>query len=101
MMPKYLMTMFQAQSASTEAERYLLIYFILIIALVFGLFILFFVVFQKRKNKLLFEKFEQQRRFDEALVTTQQEIHLHWVGSDGVRELAPVSNVSTACRHNQ
>lgn len=99
MMLSCLFLLFQNKPVTTEAERYLLVYFILIIAVVFGLFILFFVVFQKRKNKLLREKFEQQRRFDEAISTAQQEIQdetLKSVGRDlhdNVGQLLALANM--------
>jgi signal transduction histidine kinase len=38
------------------------------------MFVMFFVVFQKRKNKLLLDKIKQQQQFDEELIKTQQEI---------------------------
>lgn len=59
---------------STQAERYLLIYMIAVLVIVTGLVILFFVIFQKRKNKLLLEKYEQQRKFEKELVKVQSEI---------------------------
>lgn len=99
MMLSSILVLIQDQPASTEAERYLLIYFIVVLAIVFGLFILFFVVFQKRKNKLLLEKFEQQRKFDEELIETQQEIQdetLKHVGRelhDNVGQLLALANM--------
>ena len=59
---------------STDAERYLLIYMIAVLVIVTGLVILFFMVFQKRKNKLLLDKIKRQREFEEELVKTQTEI---------------------------
>jgi len=59
---------------STDAERYLLIYFVSVLVIVAALIILFFVVFTRRKNKLLFDKLEQQRAFEEELTKTQLEI---------------------------
>jgi signal transduction histidine kinase len=38
------------------------------------MFVLFFVMFQKRKNKLLLDQIRQQQKFDEELILTQQEI---------------------------
>ncbi|MDO1500886.1 histidine kinase [Winogradskyella maritima] len=99
MMLSLFFLLFQNKPVTTEAERYLLVYFILVIGIVFGLFILFFVVFQKRKNKLLREKFEQQRRFDEAISTAQQEIQdetLKSVGRDlhdNVGQLLALANM--------
>lgn len=87
------------QLVSTEAERYLLIYMIAVLVIVIGLVILFFIVFQKRKNKLLLEKIEQERKFEEELIKTQTEIQeqtLKNVGQelhDNVGQLLSVANM--------
>lgn len=47
---------------------------IVVIIVVCILVILFFMVYQKRKNQLLLRNVEQQKRFDEELIKTQQEI---------------------------
>jgi len=62
------------QTVSSTAERSLLLYMIGVLFIVSVLIITFFLVFQKRKNKLLLEKMDQQKRFDEELIKTQQEI---------------------------
>ena len=62
------------QLVSTDAERYLLIYMIAVLVIVTGLVILFFMVFQKRKNKLLLDRVKREREFEEELVKTQSEI---------------------------
>jgi signal transduction histidine kinase len=59
---------------STDAERYLLVYMIAVLGIVATLVIVFFIVFQKRKNKLLLDKIEKQREFEEALIESQTEI---------------------------
>ena len=59
---------------STDAERYLLIYMIGVLFVVSALIIIFFVVFQKRKNKLLIDKLKQQQAFEEELAQSQIEI---------------------------
>ncbi len=64
----------QDRLVSTDAERYLLIYMIAVLAIVAALIILFFIVFTKRKNKILFDKFKQQQEFEEELAKTQLEI---------------------------
>ena len=51
-----------------------MIYMVVVLVLVTGLVIFFFIVFQKRKNKLLLDKIEQQRAFDEEIQKTQTEI---------------------------
>ena len=62
------------QLVSTDAERYLLIYMIAVLVVVSALIITFFIVFQKRKNKLLLDKIKQQREFEEEIAQTQLEI---------------------------
>lgn len=59
---------------STDAERYLLVYMIMVLVVVTALVILFFTVFQKRKNKMLFDKIKQQKLFDEELTKSRLEI---------------------------
>ena len=64
-----------AQSQEVSKEQIALLAYVIIAMLLFStLFIVFFTTYQKRKNKLLLDQIEQQRKFDEALVTTQQEI---------------------------
>ena len=63
------------QSEAASREQIALVAYVIVALLLFSvLFIVFFMVFQKRKNKLLLDKIEQQRQFDEELVKTQQEI---------------------------
>lgn len=64
----------QDRLVSTDAERYLLVYMIGVLLIVCALIIIFFVVFQKRKNKLLIEKMRQKQAFDEEIAKTQLEI---------------------------
>lgn len=59
---------------STEAERNLILYMIIVIIVISTLVILFFSFYQKRKNQLLLKNLEQQQKFDEELIKTQQEI---------------------------
>ena len=46
-------------------------FFVLALIIVF---VLFFTIFQKRKNQLLINQFEQEKKFEEELIKTQQEI---------------------------
>lgn len=62
------------QIATSDAERYLLIYMIGVLVAICALIIIFFIVFQKRKNQLLLDKIKQQQKFDDELIKTQQEI---------------------------
>ncbi|WP_299099710.1 ATP-binding protein [uncultured Winogradskyella sp.] len=47
---------------------------IIVLIIISVLIILFFIVYQKRKNQLLLSNIEQQQKFDEELIKTQQEI---------------------------
>jgi hypothetical protein len=66
---------------------------IAVLVIVTILVIVFFIVFQKRKNKLLMDKLEQQRIFDEEIQKTQTEIqeqtlkHIGWELHDNVGQL--------------
>ncbi|WP_347925730.1 histidine kinase [Pontimicrobium sp. SW4] len=76
-----------------------MVYSILAIALLVMMFILFFTTFQKRKNKLLLEKVQREREFEEELVKTQSEIQeqtLKNIGQelhDNVGQLLAVANM--------
>ncbi|MCK0109556.1 histidine kinase [Flavobacteriaceae bacterium S0825] len=84
---------------STSAERSLLIYMIAVLVIVTGLVILFFMVFQKRKNQMLLDKIKREREFEEELVKTQTEIQeqtLKNIGQelhDNVGQLLSVANM--------
>ncbi|CDF80131.1 two-component system sensor histidine kinase [Formosa agariphila KMM 3901] len=84
---------------STPAERYLLVYMIGVILIVSTLIIVFFIVFQKRKNKLLQDKLMQQKLFEEEISKTQIEIQeqtLKNIGQDlhdNVGQLLSVANM--------
>lgn len=62
------------QIVTSDAERYLLVYMISVLVIICTLIIIFFLVFQKRKNQLLLDKIKQQKMFDDELIKTQQEI---------------------------
>ena len=62
------------QAVSTQRERYMLVYMLCVLVILSTLIILFFMVFQKRKNKLLIDKIKQQHAFEEELSTAQTEI---------------------------
>ncbi|MBD0831723.1 sensor histidine kinase [Aestuariibaculum sediminum] len=59
--------------ASTASERYLLIYAVSVIFIVTALVVVFFVMFLKRKNKILLEKIEQEQAFEAEIVQAQTE----------------------------
>ncbi|TDU39875.1 hypothetical protein BXY82_1910 [Gelidibacter sediminis] len=70
---------------STDAQRYLLIYMIAVLVIVTVLIVVFFIVFQKRKNKLLLDKIKQQKKFEETVSKTKEEIQeqtLMYIGQE-------------------
>jgi len=84
---------------STSAERNLLIYMVGVLLIVCTLIIVFFVVFQKRKNKLILDKIKQQQEFEEEISNTQIEIQeqtLKNIGQelhDNIGQLLSVANM--------
>ncbi|NRD23776.1 histidine kinase [Winogradskyella litoriviva] len=62
------------QKTISNEEIALISYVIFITLTLVTAFVLFFVVFQKRKNQLLINQVKQQQKFDEELIKTQQEI---------------------------
>lgn len=97
----------QDKAVSTDAERYLLVYMIMVLITVTALVIIFFVVFQKRKNKLLLDKIKQQQLFDEELQKTQTEIqeqtlkHIGWELHDNVGQLLAYASMQLNMLSNQ
>ncbi|GAA3627546.1 sensor histidine kinase [Flavivirga jejuensis] len=79
--------------ASTASERYLLIYMITVLVIVTSLVVIFFMVFQKRKNKLLLDKIKQKQAFEEEIAQAQTEIqeqtlkNIGWELHDNVGQL--------------
>jgi len=94
-----LSSIFQEVKKSTSAERYLLIYMIGVLVIVTALVILFFIVFQKRKNKLLIDKIKQQQTFEEELSNAQTEIqeqtlkNIGWELHDNVGQLLAAASM--------
>jgi len=62
------------QKTISNEEIALISYVAFFVLMVATVFVLFFTMFQKRKNQLLLDKVEQQQKFDEELIKTQQEI---------------------------
>jgi len=85
---------------SSESERYMLVYMLGVLILLCTLVILFFIVFQKRKNKLLLDRIAQQQAFEEELSKTQLEIQeqtLKNIGQelhDNVGQILSVANMN-------
>jgi signal transduction histidine kinase len=61
------------QKISSE-EIALISYVVFFILIIVSVFVLFFISFQKRKNQLLIDQFQQEKKFEEELIKTQQEI---------------------------
>ena len=84
---------------STSAERNLLIYMVFVLLTLCTLIIIFFVVFQKRKNKLISDKIKQQQAFEDEIANTQIEIQeetLKNIGQelhDNIGQLLSVANM--------
>ncbi len=78
---------------SSASERYMLVYMIAVLVIITSLVIVFFIVFQKRKNKLLLDKIKQQREFEEEMVKAQTETqeqtlkNIGWELHDNVGQL--------------
>ncbi|MCL5127885.1 MULTISPECIES: sensor histidine kinase [unclassified Algibacter] len=92
-MNNFLCLLLQAEKASTAAERYLLIYMIGVLVTVTALVIVFFVVFLKRKNKLLLDRVKQKQAFEEEITQAQTETqeqtlkNIGWELHDNVGQL--------------
>ena len=92
---------------TTQSERYLLIYMIFALVLITSIVILFFIVFQKRKNKLVMDKIKQQQAFEEELSTAQVEIQeqtLKNIGQelhDNIGQLLSVANMNLSILNTQ
>ncbi|WP_431135611.1 sensor histidine kinase [Psychroserpens mesophilus] len=76
-----------------KEEIALIGYVIFALLLLSTMIILFFVTFQKRKNKLLLDQIERQKAFDEEISRTKSEIqeqtlkHVSWELHDNVGQL--------------
>lgn len=83
----------QEEQAISKEQIALIAYVIFALLLLSIMVILFFITFQKRKNKLLLDQIKQQQEFDEAISRTQTEIqeqtlkHVSWELHDNVGQL--------------
>lgn len=91
---------FALQEQTIDKEQITLIgYVIFVVLLLAVMVILFFVTFQKRKNKILQDKFKQEREFNEEISRTQTEIqeqtlkHVGWELHDNVGQLLAYANM--------
>lgn len=92
---------------STSAERNLLIYMVFVLIILFSFFIVFFMVFLKRKNKMISEKLEREQAFQEEISNTQIEIQeqtLKNIGQelhDNIGQLLSVANMQMSIMNTQ
>ena len=95
-----LFLLLNTQNVSTAAERYLLAYMVGVLLIVCTLIIIFFIVFQKRKNRMLLDKIEREQAFQEEISITQIEIQeqtLKNIGQelhDNVGQILSVANMN-------
>jgi len=82
-----------------KEEILLIIYFILVILFLAGFTILFFVTYQRRKNKLLQEKFQAEQNFKSELTNARLEIqeatlkNVSWELHDNIGQLLAVASI--------
>src|SRR5690606_6577347 len=82
-----------------KEELLLIVYFIVVTFLLTTFGIIFFITFQRRKNKLLIEKFETEKRFEEELTKSRLEIqeqtlkNVAWELHDNIGQLLSVANM--------
>ena len=68
-----------------EEEIALIGYMTLVVIVLSAMVIIFFMAFQKRKNKLLLDKIKQQKQFEETVAKTSEEIQeqtLKYIGQE-------------------
>ena len=98
-MSNFIILLLKDPATSTAAERYLLIYMIFVLIAITSLVILFFMVFQKRKNKLLIDKIKQKQVFEKELSNAQTEIqeqtlkNIGWELHDNVGQLLAAASM--------
>lgn len=83
-----------------QREEIILIGYIIAILLIIAVFVItFFYVFQRRKNKLIIERIEQKRRFEQEIANAQIEIqeetlkNVSWELHDNIGQLLSVANI--------
>ena len=85
-----------------EEAIQLIIYSVLTITLLVVFVVIFFIAFQNRKNKLLLEKFEAEKKFEKELAQSQIEIqeqtlkNIAWELHDNIGQLLSVANMQLA-----
>ena len=82
-----------------KEEILLIIYFILVILFLAGFTVLFFITYQRRKNKILQEKFEAEQKFKSELSNARLEIqeatlkNVSWELHDNIGQLLAVASM--------
>ncbi|AVR46972.1 histidine kinase [Christiangramia fulva] len=82
-----------------KEEILLLVYFILVIFFLAGFTVIFFITYQRRKNKILQEKFEAEQKFKEELSNARVEIqeetlkNVSWELHDNIGQLLSVASM--------
>ena len=82
-----------------KEEILLIIYFILVILFLAGFTILFFITYQRRKNKILQEKFQAEQNFKAELTNVRLEIqeatlkNVSWELHDNIGQLLAVASI--------
>ncbi len=98
-MSNFIILLIKDPVISTAAERYLLVYMLFVLIAITSLVILFFIVFQKRKNKLLIDKIKQKQAFEKELSNAQTEIqeqtlkNIGWELHDNVGQLLAAASM--------
>ncbi|MBX2829469.1 MAG: sensor histidine kinase [Flavobacteriaceae bacterium] len=82
-----------------KEEILLILYLIAVVFFLAAFVVIFLVAFQRRKNKLLLEKYEAQQRFQQELASSRLEIqeqtfkNIAWELHDNVGQLLSVANL--------
>lgn len=82
-----------------KEEILLIIYFIAIVFLLVSFVVMFFIAFQKRKNRLMLERLEAEQKFEQELANSRLEIqeqtfkNIAWELHDNVGQLLSVANI--------
>lgn len=82
-----------------KEQLLLIVYFIIVILLLTTFGIIFFITFQRRKNKLLYEKFEAEKRYEQEIAQSKIEIqeqtlkNVSWELHDNIGQLLSVANM--------
>lgn len=82
-----------------KEEILLIIYFVLVIFFLAGFTVLFFITYQRRKNKILREKYESEQKYKTELANARSEIqeatlkNVSWELHDNIGQLLSVASL--------